>query len=80
MTLDELFNLIRPQCEMAFWHAWAELGYTAEDHKRKPAEVSTKQWEEDKEKAWAKTEAKQAALYAEHGVWDHPEMAEAQHP
>ena len=65
---------------MAFWHAWAELGYTAEDHKRKPAEVSTKQWEEDKEKAWAKTEAKQAALYAEHGVWDHPEMAEAQHP
>jgi len=74
MTLSQIFDEIRPRVEQAFWQAWLAEGFEPCHLKAPPAEVSESYWIDAKERCWAKAEARQVALYAEHGVWDHPEM------
>lgn len=74
MSLSDIFDQIRPRVEQAFWQAWLAEGFEPRDLKAPPAEVSESYWLDAKERCWAKAEARQAALYAEHGVFDHPEM------
>jgi len=74
MTLTEIFDTIRPRVERAFWEAWLEEGFETGDLMQPPAGVAADYWREAKERCWARAEARQAALYAEHDVHNHPEL------
>lgn len=68
MTLTELFNTIRPQCESAFWNAWTRLGYEVNDLTQRPSDVTAEKWQAHKAQAFAEMERKQLELYKLHGI------------
>ena len=74
MTLSEIFDIIRPRVERAFWEAWLEEGFEIGDLTAPPAGVTPDYWREAKERCWERADARQAALYAEYDVANHPEM------
>jgi hypothetical protein len=75
MTLSEIFDIIRPRIERTFWEAWLEEGFEIGDLTKPPAGVAADYWREAKERCWARADARQAALYAEYDIANHPEMA-----
>jgi hypothetical protein len=74
MTLSEIFDLIRPEVERSYWEAWLAEGFEPRDRQAPPPGVTELYWQQAKDRCWEHAEARQAALYAEHGVDSHPEM------
>jgi len=74
MTLTEIFDTIRPRVERAFWEAWLEEGFEPGDILHPPPGIEFDYWNNAIDRCWKRADAKQAALYLEHDVENHPEM------
>lgn len=72
--ITEIWDIIRPQCEAAFWMAFGLEGYERKHLSEPPYEPDGKAWALAKIAAWRAAEKKQAELYELYGVHRHPEI------
>lgn len=73
--ITEIWDIIRPQCEAAFWASFGLSGYERKHLSAPPPDdPNPKAWALAKAAAWRAAEKKQAELYELHGVRRHPEI------
>lgn len=73
--LIEIWEIIRPQAEAAFWEAFSLQGYEREHLFSPPdEEPDGKAWALAKIAAWRAADAKTESLFEFYGVRSHPEI------
>lgn len=71
--LHQLFDIIRPQVEAAFWASFAMSGYERQHLLQPPIGEAVEAWEDAKKRAWNAANDKSEQLFEKHDVWNHPE-------